>query len=189
MLGRIARIESHRDQLGPIHTYITVSLDEILKGDLHGREVTIREIGGTVGDRSYWAFANPEFIVGEAVLLFMDQRADGTLRTYHFYLGKFTVVTDPATGDLAAVRGIPQRVSTLSRPSTMTVPAGDVARRLDDFKLHIYQRAGEGQPQTERPRPLLPLASATTPPTGTSEVRESSGSSEIRTLPPRSIPP
>src|SRR6185503_1396555 len=98
VLGRIARIESHRDQLGPIHTYITVSLEEILKGDLRGREVTIREIGGTVGDRSYWAFANPEFVVGEAVLLFMDQRADGTLRTYHFYLGKFTVVTDRATG-------------------------------------------------------------------------------------------
>ncbi|HXU84469.1 MAG TPA: CARDB domain-containing protein [Verrucomicrobiae bacterium] len=171
VLGRITQIESHRDVLGALHTYITVSLDEVFKGDIPGREVTILEIGGTVGDRTYWVFANPEFVVGERVLLFMDQRADGTLRTYHFYLGKFSIVSDPATGDLTAVRGVPRRVTTLPRPSTVAVPAGDVARRLDDFKLHIYQRAGDARPQTLRPRPVLPLVSAAVPTTGTSELR------------------
>ncbi len=172
VLGRITRIESHRDVFGRIHTYVTVGLDEVYKGDISGREVTIREIGGSVGDRTYWVFANPEFVVGERILLFMDQRADGTLRTYHFYLGKFSIVTDPATGDRAAVRGVPRRVTALPSATAVAVPAGDVARPLEDFKRHIVSRAGDARPLTARPRPLLPFASAVVPTTGTSENKQ-----------------
>ena len=169
VLGRITRIESHRDVFDRIDTYVTVGLDEVYKGDLRGREITIREIGGSVGDRAYWVFANPEFVVGERILLFMDQAADGTLRTYHFYLGKFSIVTDPATGDPAAVRGVPRRVTAMSGVTGVTVPPGDVARSLEDFKRHIVSRAGAARPLTARPRPVLPVASAVVPSSGTSE--------------------
>lgn len=169
VLGRITHIESHRDVFDRIDTYVTVSLDEVYKGDVRGPEITIREIGGSVGDRAYWVFANPEFVVGERILLFMDQAADGTLRTYHFYLGKFSIVTDPATGDPAAVRGVPRRVKAMSSVTAVTVPAGDVARSLEDFKRHISSRAGAARPLTARPRPVLPVASAVAPTAGTRE--------------------
>jgi subtilase family serine protease len=169
VLGQITRLESHRDVFDRIDTYVTVGLDEVYKGDLRGSEITIREIGGSVGDRAYWVFANPEFVVGERILLFMDQASDGTLRTYHFYLGKFSIVTDPATGDPAAVRGVPRRVTAMSSVTAVTVPAGDVARPLEDFKRHIVSRAGAARPLTARPRPVLPVASAVAPTSGTRE--------------------
>src|ERR1700741_320694 len=97
VLGQVTDIESHDDQRGKLSTYITIAIDEALKGDLTQATVTIRELGGQVGGRMGWVFANAEFTVGERVLLFLDQRADGTLRLMHFYLGKLSIVTDPAT--------------------------------------------------------------------------------------------
>ena len=60
----------------------------MLKGTLTQPTLTIRELGGQVGGRMGWVFANPEYTVGERVLLFLDQRPDSTLRVMHFYLGK-----------------------------------------------------------------------------------------------------
>ncbi len=77
--------------------------------------LTIRELGGQVGGRMGWVFANPEYTVGERVLLFLDQRPDGTLRVMHFYLGKFSIITDPANGDLVAVRPLPEEVTIIRR--------------------------------------------------------------------------
>jgi hypothetical protein len=175
VLGLVTRITSHADTSGEISTYITLSLDEVLKGALSGPEITIREIGGVVGDRQTWTSANPEFVVGERALLFMDQRRDGTLRTYQLYMGKFTIVTDPASGDRVAVRGVPRRVTTMPRlgggavtapPGAVTAPLGDVARRLDDFSQVVRERAFDPRPPTARPRPALPFVSAIVPSTG-----------------------
>jgi subtilase family serine protease len=169
VLGRVSRIESHRDAVtDEIETYVTVEIEDVLKGLLSGNEVTLRERGGIVGDRMAWMFANPEFEVGERALLFMDQRADGTLRTYQYYMGKFTIVTDPATGDLAAVRGVPRNVTVLAPrgPGAMRIPLGDVGRRADDFAQRIREKALEPRPLTLRARPALPFTSATPPPSG-----------------------
>jgi hypothetical protein len=167
VLARVTRITSHVDLSGQISTYITLSPDEVLKGPLWGPELTIREVGGTVGDRTTWMSANPEFVVGEPVLVFMDQRDDGTLRTYQFYMGKFTIVTDPASGDRVAVRGVPPQVTVLPQSAeTGAVPGGDIARALDDFGRFIRLHAFDVRPQTGRPRPALPFLSAVVPPTG-----------------------
>src|SRR5258706_10651797 len=111
IIGRVTDIESHDDRQGKLSTYITIAIDEVLKGTLAQPTLTIRELGGQVGGLMGWVFANPEFTVGERVLLFLDQRADGTLRVMHFYLGKFSIITDPANGDLVAVRPLPEEVT------------------------------------------------------------------------------
>src|SRR5262245_42374635 len=77
ILGRVTDIESHDDQQGKLRTYITIAIDEVLKGTLVQSTLTIRELGGQVGGFAGWVFANPEFTVGERVLLFLDQRDDG----------------------------------------------------------------------------------------------------------------
>ena len=171
VLGRVTRIVSHRDVTADLSSYVTVEIDEILKGALADREITIRELGGKVGDHRAWMSVNPEFRVGERTLLFLSQHADGTLRTYQLYLGKFTILTDPASGDLVAVRGAPRTVTVLSRGSGAGATGGpaSVGRELHDFAREIRSKANLPRPQTVRRRPVLPFASATMPPGGTSE--------------------
>jgi len=73
ILGRVTDIESHDNRLGKLSTYITFGIEEILKGSFAQSTLTIRELGGQVGGMAGWIFANPEFTVGERVLLFLDQ--------------------------------------------------------------------------------------------------------------------
>ena len=171
IIGRVTDIESHDDQQGKLSTYITIAIQEVLKGSLAQSSLTIRELGGEVGGVVAWASANPEFSVGERVLLFLDQRADGSLRVLHFYLGKFSIITDPATGDLVAVRPLPDEVTIIAPPGAAAagIALGAVGRGLDEFKDHIRHRAGEARPLTARPSVALPLASATIPPDGATE--------------------
>ena len=123
ILGRVTDIESHDNRLGKLSTYITFAIEEVLKGSFAQSTLTIRELGGQVGGMAGWIFANPEFTVGERVLLFLDQRADGTLRVMHFYLGKFSIVTDPASGDLVAVRPLRRRDGATARSPDPRAPA------------------------------------------------------------------
>jgi subtilase family serine protease len=171
ILGRVTVIESHDNRLGKLSTYITLSVDEVLKGSYAQPTLTIRELGGQVGSMAGWVFANPEFTVGERVLLFLDQRADGTLRVMHFYLGKFSIVTDPASGDLVAVRPLPEDVTVIppAGAAAAGVALGAVGRGLEDFKARIRQKAGEARPLTARPSVALPLTSAALPAAGLSE--------------------
>lgn len=172
VLGRVSRIESHRDVTGDITTYVTVAIDEVLKGALPGREVTIRELGGQVGDRTAWMFASPHYEVGERALLFMDQWPDGELRTYQFFMGKFTIVTDPATGDVVAARGLPRHVRVLAPPSGAPPAAArsaSVSHGLADFTQRIREKAGDPRPPMARVRPAMPFASAVVPARGTVE--------------------
>ena len=81
------------------------------------------------------------------VLLFLDQRADGTLRVMHLYLGKFSIVTDPASGDLVAVRPLPEEVD--GHRAARRGGAGDRAGRR-------RPRAGGVQGTHPRRRPARP---------------------------------
>jgi subtilase family serine protease len=165
ILGRVTDIESHDNGLGRLSTFITFAIDEVLKGSVAQPTLTIRELGGQVGGMAGWIFANPEFTVGERVLLFLDQRADGTLRVMHLYLGKFSIVTDPASGDLVAVRPLPEDVTVVppAGAAAAGVALGAVGRGLEEFKARIREKAGEARPLSARPSLALPLASASMP--------------------------
>ena len=80
-------------------------------------------------------------------------------------------MTDPASGDLVAVRPLPDEVTIIAPPGAKAagIALGAVGRGLDDFKEHIRHKAGEARPLTARPSAALPLASATMPPGGISE--------------------
>ena len=165
ILGRVTDIESHDNRLGKLSTFITLAVEEVLKGSFAQSTLTIRELGGQVGGMAGWVFANPEFTVGERVLLFLDQRADGTLRVMHLYLGKFSIVTDPASGDLVAVRPLPEDVTVVppAGAAAAGVALGAVGRELEEFKARIREKAGEARPLPARPSVALPLTSASMP--------------------------
>ena len=117
LVGRVAAIASHADR-GRIYTDVTVDVDEMLKGD-SVPTLTVRVLGGRVGNHAAWVEGSPEFRRGERVLLFVSTYRDGTARVAHFYQGKFSIIRD-AGGEDVAVRETPAGVHL---PSGAAVPA------------------------------------------------------------------
>jgi hypothetical protein len=98
--------------------------------------LTVRLLGGRVGDHAAWVEGSPEFRRGERVLVFVTARADGTARVAHFYQGKFAIVRD-ASGEDLAVRETPAGVHL---PGGAAAPA-TAPRRLrhlkDAIRAHV----------------------------------------------------
>jgi len=63
------------DRGNAIWTETTVSIARVIKGDA-ADTITIREIGGMVGNRFTKVFGAPEYREGEHVLLFLNRRGD-----------------------------------------------------------------------------------------------------------------
>jgi Peptidase family C25/Putative Ig domain/Ig-like domain from next to BRCA1 gene/Matrixin len=104
--GKVLSIQSSLDpQDNRIFTYIKLKGQEVLKGQLTERKIVIKELGGQTGDRLSVVYGNPEFAVGEQVLVYLDTWRDGSLRTYQMFLGKFSIIRDQRTGRDLAVRG------------------------------------------------------------------------------------
>jgi hypothetical protein len=112
--GKVVAIESSFDEHnGRIYTYITVKVQEVFKGQIAERKIVLKELGGQVGDRASVVFGNPQFKKGEKVLLYLDTWADGSLRTYQMFLGKFNIENDPLTGEEIAFRSSPDENTTI----------------------------------------------------------------------------
>src|SRR5581483_856692 len=116
VVGQVRAIESYWDnQAGQIFTHITVTPQEVLKGEVAEEAFTVKQLGGTVGKMRSWVNGSPEFSVGERVLLFLDTNPDGSAGVAYFYQGKFSLFTDSDTGKEFAFRGgAPEGVRLLS---------------------------------------------------------------------------
>src|SRR5690242_8818972 len=79
--GKVLAIESGLDEKqNYVCTYITLKVQEVLKGQITQRKVVIKEPGGEYGSRGTLVFGVPEFSTGENVLLYLDTWRDGSLR-------------------------------------------------------------------------------------------------------------
>ncbi len=116
--GTVTAVGSRYDeQHNAIFTYITLQLDEVLKGQMTASEITLKEPGGVTKDRGSMLFGIPEFKKGEQVLLYLDTWPDGSLRVYQWFLGKFSITTD-SSGKLLVARDVAsERVSVIGRSS------------------------------------------------------------------------
>ena len=74
---------------GAIWTDTVVEVAQAMKGSVDGT-ITVRELGGTLGDRITKLFGTPEFTAGERVLLFLEPSPRGGYRTMDLYVGKFS---------------------------------------------------------------------------------------------------
>jgi hypothetical protein len=101
-----------------VYTYTTLRVNEIIKGQIGWRDITIKEMGGHLADRGTTVFGSPQFTPGEAVVLFLDTWADGSLRVHQMFLGKFSIVKDPNTGEMVASRGIADQGASLMPQSS-----------------------------------------------------------------------
>jgi hypothetical protein len=108
--GRVLEIASAWDATtGHIYTYVTIAVQEVLKGDIAPSRLVIKQIGGTVGDVSLEVPGQARFAAGEDIVAFLEVRPrDGTLYTSGLWQGKWRIEGDPATNARMAVRQAPE---------------------------------------------------------------------------------
>lgn len=106
--GKVLSVESAFDEnRNTVYTYVTLRVNEVLKGRIDARRIVIREPGGEAAGRGSIIFGTPQFSPGERVLLYLDTWPDGSLRVHDMFLGKFSIVDDPRTGLTYANRDAP----------------------------------------------------------------------------------
>jgi hypothetical protein len=71
-----------------IQTDVRVSVEKCVKGTSRPSEVTVRLPGGQVGDIVQDSSGNPDFQVGEEVLVFLQSGEEGTVRVVGGFQGK-----------------------------------------------------------------------------------------------------
>jgi hypothetical protein len=139
--GKVVAVESSFDENQKrIYTYVTVKVQESIKGEITERFVVLKELGGQVGEHGLRVFGNAQFARGERVLLYLDTWKDGSLRTYQMYLGKFSITEDKTTGKQFVVRSAPDDNVSV-RPNT----AQSSERITDRMELSIYMQMVRGR--------------------------------------------
>jgi hypothetical protein len=117
--GKVLSVASGFDQQqGRIFTYITLRVREVIKGRITERKIILKEPGGQVGSEGSVTFGTPQFKPGEEVFLYLDTWGDGSLRVHQMFLGKFSIITDPKTGDQTALREVPDRDTSIADRQT-----------------------------------------------------------------------
>jgi hypothetical protein len=101
VLSLDCRLDAEQDR---IFTYVTLSVEEALKGEINERRIVLKEEGGEVAGQGSIIFGTPQFSRGERVLLYLDTWRDGSLRVHQMSFGKLTIIEDPASGESSVVR-------------------------------------------------------------------------------------
>jgi hypothetical protein len=136
--GRVLSVGSSFDeQQNRIFTYITLRVQEVLKGQISERKIVIKEEGGQTALRGSKIYGTPEFTPNEDVLLYLDTWADGSLRVHEYFLGKFTISEDLTTHQLMAIRA-PVDANVVVLNGTQSAQASGEA--TDRMELSAYTK-------------------------------------------------
>jgi hypothetical protein len=99
LIGRCTSISREWNGEGSqIFTYVTISPQNLLKGDQIPAEITIKQLGGEVGEIGMRVDEASVYEEGEEVLLFLQMGLTGYHRTIGLSQGKFSIETDQASG-------------------------------------------------------------------------------------------
>jgi hypothetical protein len=106
--GEVESVAVALDERGAIQTWVTIRIEESLKGAGDRTRVALRLPGGTWRDRVTRVFGVPQFARGERVVVFAVPTRAGTLTVTGLFQGKFRIersdageevaVQDPGTG-------------------------------------------------------------------------------------------
>lgn len=161
--GRVTGIESrYDDRRQLIHTYVTLRVQSVFKGDIKTQEIVVRQVGGQVGDRVHIVHGAPSFAVGEEVLVYLNTAADGALQVAHLSLGKFTIRQQRESGIKIVARELAQPgvdiVDPAARPGASTNQMALKAYRIKIARILAEQASRvEEFAQLNQYRPLLPV--------------------------------
>lgn len=93
VMGRVVDLATGWDPaVDTIYTYVTIDVGEVLKGNLSPGRITIKQIGGVVGERGLSIADQASFERGEEVFLFLETRPrDQSLYTAALWQGKWNL--------------------------------------------------------------------------------------------------
>ena len=136
VVGQVDAISSAWDaQANAIYTYVTISVERVLKGAVPHNQIVIKQLGGRIGRVGLHVSDQAQFEVGETALLYLEVRPrDGTLYTTALWQGKWTVESDS--------RGF--RVATREEPPHAAIIA------VDRQPLRVVENAAAHAPHSAR---------------------------------------
>ena len=115
-----------------IYTYISIGVDEILKGESR-RSLLIKQLGGTVGSLVMTVSGMPGFDVGAGVIVFLEDSGNGTFQIVGLNQGKYVIAEDSAISNITGVDLLNPKTGLLSGASVVNkVP-------LEEFKDKIRE--------------------------------------------------
>ena len=123
-----------------IWTETQVNVERSIKGDASDT-VTIREIGGVLGDHFTKIFGAPEYSAGERVLLFLTPTPRGDYQTTDLFLGKFTA-DQTLDGRAMWIRHDETAGSVLLDSDFRPIHAGNIQRDASGFEQFVIDRVG-----------------------------------------------
>lgn len=104
--GTVSEITFVREE-GRIYTYVTIAVEEVLKGDDAQKSVEFRVLGGKMDDLITIVHGTPEFSKDEEVLVFLERPlADKPLVVTGMVQGKFHIARGPDDSTLYVVPNI-----------------------------------------------------------------------------------
>ncbi len=121
-----------------IWTETQVLVSRTIKGDAAGT-ITIREIGGQIGDHFTKIFGTPQYTVGEDVLLFVTPTPRGDYQTMDLFVGKFTA-DQMLDGTPMWVRNDQTADASILDADFHPMRAGNVQRAAQGFEQFIVDR-------------------------------------------------
>ena len=144
----VGQVIDSRSAWNPKHEYIQtfsrVRVDQPAKGiGCAGMTVTVRELGGSVGDYNQELIGGATYKPGESVLLFLQHAKDGTpgiFQTVALSEGKFLVSTDSQTGRQIAVPAAHDLEFADEKPTMFDHCPVDLDIVLDEIHRHASDR-------------------------------------------------
>lgn len=129
--GRVEAIEA-RYESNRIYTYISIIVDDPLKGDRR-RAVLVRQLGGTIGAKRTWIPGMPQFKSGSQVIVFLRDRHDGTFDIAGLNQGKYDIDDNFAVANVSGI--------TVLDPKTGVMSDGGFVNKapLEAFKAKIRE--------------------------------------------------
>jgi hypothetical protein len=95
VVGKVLGLESKWDKNGTlIWTYVTLSCQQIIKGPVSENQITIRVMGGKVGEVGVHVSHVPIFRKGETALVFLQENEKGLFDVLNWREGKYTFAQD-----------------------------------------------------------------------------------------------
>ncbi len=131
------------DRSGAILTETTIAVDGTFKGSVTG-EITVREIGGQLGDRISKVFGAPQYTAGERVLAFLTPTRRGDYQTTDLFVGKFSEQRT-LSGERLWNRDDVAADAALLDSDFKPITARNVQRRADGFEEFVRQRVAGAQ--------------------------------------------
>lgn len=96
--GKVTKVSSQWNAARTrIYTFVDISVSKVLKGSIQGQTITLRVLGGAVGNIGMVVVDSPTYAVGQEIILLLGPNPQSSFPVVGFNQGKFTIEVDPAT--------------------------------------------------------------------------------------------